>query len=115
MGQVSSKLRRQTGGYAHWCPACEEMHNMPDSWTFDGNLEQPTYSPSFRHSGMQRINQDGKWTGEWARGADGKPLPWVCHYILTAGVLNYCGDCTHALAGKSVPLPDLPPELRDDH
>lgn len=89
--QVSSKLRRSTTGLMCWCPACEEMHPLPDSWTFDGNLESPTFSPSFKHTTSNT----------------------VCHYVLTAGVLNYCGDCTHAMAGQSVPLPELPEWLRD--
>ena len=108
MGQVSSVLRRYKGGYLHWCPACEEMHVLPDSWKFDGNLERPTFHPSFKHEGCQIEKVDGKWTGEWIRGADGKPLPFVCHYVLTAGQLHFCADCTHSMAGKVVPLPKLP-------
>lgn len=72
------------------------MHKLPDSWNFDGNLEEPTYTPSFKHSG-------------WVGGKVG-----VCHYILTSGVLNFCGDCTHAMAGQPVPLPALPEGLKDD-
>jgi hypothetical protein len=30
-----------------------------------------------------------------------------CHYHLRAGVIEYCGDCAHALAGKSIPLPEI--------
>jgi hypothetical protein len=108
MSQVSYKLRRGQGMYFHWCPACEEMHPLPDSWTFDGNMESPTFSPSFRHSGHQRIYADGKWTGEWKRDAGGNLVKFICHYVLTAGVLNFCADCTHAFAGKSVPLPPVP-------
>ena len=78
------------------------MHPLPDSWTFDGNLESPTFSPSFKHFTSM---PDG------SRAADF--VPWCCHYVLTAGVLNYCSDCTHAMAGQSVPLPDLPPDLTD--
>jgi hypothetical protein len=37
----------------------------------------------------------------------------VCHYFLQDGALQYCGDSTHGLAGKTVPLPELPPEHRD--
>jgi hypothetical protein len=114
MGQVSSTLRRIEGGFAHWCPACEEMHRLPDGWTFDGNLEAPTFTPSFKHDGLQRVFVDGHWTGEWKRDASGNTIPFCCHYILTAGVLNFCGDCTHALAGQAVPLPKLPDGLTDD-
>ncbi len=115
MGQVSAKLRRAQNGYIHWCPPCGETHRLPDGWTFDGNVDRPTFSPSFKHTGKQTVKDErGEWTGEWVCGADGKALDWCCHYILTAGVLNYCGDCTHALAGQSVPLPDLPAWLCDD-
>lgn len=108
MGQVSSVLRRYQSGYLHWCPACEEMHGLPDTWKFDGNLECPTFTPSFKHEGCQIEKVNGKWTGEWIRGADGKPLRWVCHYVLTSGQLHFCDDCTHSMAGKAVPLPKLP-------
>lgn len=111
--QVSAKLRRAQSGYAHWCPACEEMHALPDGWTFDGNLELPTFSPSFKHTGKQTIKKDGRWTGEWARDANGNAVDWCCHYVLNQGVLHFCTDCSHALKGRSVPLPDLPAEFRD--
>ena len=114
MNQVSSKLRRAEGAYVHWCPGCREMHRLPDSWTFNGDLESPTFTPSFRHSGMQTVNAaDGSWTGEWVRDANGKTVPFVCHYILTAGVLNFCADSTHALAGQSIQLPPLPAGMTD--
>lgn len=112
MGQVSSTLRRIQGGFAHWCPGCSEMHKLPDGWTFDGNLEKPTFRPSFKHSGILRVFVDG--TGEWVRDADGKPIPFICHYHLSAGQLQFCGDSTHALAGKTVALPFLPKGLTDE-
>jgi len=114
MGQVSSKLRKADGGYAHWCPGCLEMHILPNTWAFNGDLENPTFTPSFKHSGMRRLFANHKWTGEWIRDTSGKPIPFICHYILTAGVLNFCMDSTHALAGKPVPLPKLPNTLSDD-
>jgi hypothetical protein len=114
MGQVSTKLRRGKGMYFHWCPACDEMHPLPDSWQFDGNLESPTFTPSFRHGGYRKHNVNGVWTKPfWERDASGNTIPSVCHYILTNGVLNYCGDCTHALKGQSISLPDLPDFVRD--
>lgn len=89
MARLSAKLRSVQTGHAHWCPGCEEMHILPARWTFDGNVEAPTFSPSFKHS----------WGPEMAK---------VCHYILTAGKLNYCDDSTaHQLRGE-VDLPDIP-------
>ena len=113
MSQVTSKLRRSTQGYLHWCRACEGMHLLLTSWSFNGDLERPSFTPSFRHSFLQTVKANGEWTGEWVRDAEGKMVPGVCHYILTDGVLNYCSDCTHALAGKAVPLPPLPEEYTD--
>lgn len=114
MSMASNALRRVDGGYAHFCPACGYMHKLPDGWQFDGSLEHPTFTPSFKHSGKQITVENGKWAGGWVRGADGNALDWCCHYILTAGVLNYCGDCTHAMAGQAVPLPPIPDHLREE-
>lgn len=115
MNKVSAKLRRGRDRYFHWCPACADMHSLPDrGWTFDGDLVAPTFTPSFLHGGVKRVVVDGRWTGEWERDADGKPIPYVCHYMLTKGVLHFCGDCTHAMAGQSVLLPELPPQTDGD-
>jgi hypothetical protein len=107
MGQVTAKLRKTTHGFAWWCPACEEAHPLPygRDWTFDGNLEAPTFTPSFKH--------DWNW-GPMVKPGKREGLN-VCHYIITAGQVAYCGDCTHAMAGKTIPMPDLPPHLRDDY
>lgn len=96
MAKVSGKLRSVEGGLGHWCPGCEEMHVIPTDrangrgWAFDGNLACPTFSPSARIAAA------------WEEG------PTCCHYFLKAGRLQFCADSTHALAGKTVDLPDLP-------
>jgi hypothetical protein len=113
MGQVSRVMRRGEGRYFHWCPGCEEMHPLPDGWTFNGDLERPTFSPSFAQGGMQTVQVDGKWTGEWVRDGEGKPVPRVCHYFVEEGRLRFLDDCTHPLAGKTIDMPDLPAHLRD--
>lgn len=120
MMQVSAKLCLSTRGFAHWCPACKQTHSLFYGWKFTNRgkpdaLIKPSFEPSFRHTGKQEIvDAKGEWTGDWVRGPDGKALDACCHYILTDGILNFCPDCTHALAGKSVPLPDLPHWLCDD-
>jgi hypothetical protein len=116
MNQISPFLRKADygHGHCHWCPGCEEMHEIPDSWSFDGNVDAPTFSPSVKITGKQIIKLDGKWTGGWVRDGDGNTVDYCCHYILTAGILNFCADSTHALAGHVVPLPELPVGLRDE-
>lgn len=113
MGQVSAKMRNTTDGFTWWCPACEEAHPLPKGWTFDGNLDAPTFTPSFKHTGKQTVKVNGRWTGGWVRDENGNALDWCCHYIITAGQVAFCGDSTHSLAGKTVPMPDLPDYLRD--
>ena len=115
MGQISAKLRKTEQGYSHWCPACDSMHmfyvNQPTHkgarWTFSGDVNAPTFSPSMNI----------KW-GRYADPSfddsdDPAHLSGICHYILTAGQIQFCGDCTHALKGRTVPLPDLPQAYQD--
>ena len=111
--QVSARLRRAAGAYIHWCPGCGEAHGLPDAWTFNGNVESPTFAPSLLHRGLKRVFAGGKWTGEWERDA-GNTVDFVCHYFLTDGQLHFCGDSTHAMAGMTVTLPPLPGWLMDD-
>ncbi len=87
-----------------WCPGCEViidgerrggLHMLAvnttvrsPSWSFDGNLEAPTLSPSI----LTRHGSDGM----------------VCHSFLRAGVFEFLSDSTHQFAGQHVPMPDLP-------
>lgn len=107
MSQISPKLRRGTSFYAHWCPGCEGMHVIYDTWGFNGDVNAPTFTPSVK------ITYSGKDAGE-KRDDDDRAPAKCCHYILTGGVINFCGDCTHPLVGKSVPLPDLPEHRQGD-
>jgi len=98
------------GGFGHWCPGCGHQHEInvdrPNSsnakWSFDGNVQQPTFTPS--------VNI------RWGRFADPTYVPeeghdhsGICHYTITQGKIQFHGDCTHALKGQLVDLPDLPP------
>lgn len=99
-------LRVAEGGrLLFWCPGCKEAHVVGPNWSFDGNYERPTFAPSIKVTGSQiERDEHGKWTGEWVLGPDGKPLPQVCHSFVREGQIQFLGDCTHALAGQTVPL-----------
>lgn len=112
MGQVSAFLRYVSGpitaGYAHWCPACEEMHVIQTSspegrpkWGFDGKIECPTFTPSVRISLPEHIDDEGTI----------HPSRVLCHYFITAGQINFCSDSDHALKGQTVPLPPIPANM----
>lgn len=89
MKPLSRKLCLVLGEPAHWCPGCRLLHSpaAPAGWSWNEDLERPTFTPEMRH-GVQ------------------------CHYVLTEGVLQFREDCAHELAGKTVPLPDLPEEYQ---
>jgi hypothetical protein len=71
------------GSGAHLLPV--DAAKSP-AWDWDGNTEAPTLSPSI----LTRAGSE------------------VCLSFLRAGVFEFLSDCTHPLAGQSVPIPDLP-------
>lgn len=84
--------REHTPSGLHMLPVNSSQKSP--SWTWDGNLEAPTLSPSIL-SHIQPYDEQSKPLG-------------ICHSYLRAGVLEFLSDCTHPLAGQNVPLPDLP-------
>lgn len=90
-------LSPNTGYYAFECPGCGYLHgyytkphkrdgiDMP-VWDFNGDFEKPSFSPSLLvndHDPKQR-----------------------CHLVMTNGIIHYCLDCYHKLAGQMVECPD---------
>ncbi len=93
-----------------WCPGCQREHSVPIrgpyAWSFNGDREAPTLAPSILVTGTQRITDD-----EYAAIMRGEKIvrrPFRCHSFLRGGEILYQSDCTHALAGQRVPLPDIP-------
>ncbi|WP_366142537.1 DUF6527 family protein [Acetobacter fabarum] len=85
-----------------FCPACDTIHlvNLEGSpqtgpkWRFSGSEQSPTFSPSVRV--------------DW-----GDPSRRQCHYFVRDGKTQFCSDSTHELAGKIVPLPEIPDEWKE--
>lgn len=100
MGALSKRLRSigrdaTVTGVAFWCPGCDGahlVHTDPGHWTWNGKTEQPTFTPSLL------ITSPG----------------YCCHTITTDGRIQFCGDCTHALAGQTVDMIDWP-AAHDDY
>ena len=77
----------------------------PHAWGFDGNYDAPTFTPSVLVSSTRRMTDD-----EHARVMAGETLnlpPTTCHSFIKAGHIQFLNDCTHALAGQTVPLPNI--------
>ena len=77
----------------YYCPGCQHDHAVPAKrWNFNGNVDKPTLSPSVRH---------------FIPAGEHGPEQTTCHYFVRNGVIQYCGDCQHDLAGKHVPMKDM--------
>ena len=88
-GKVVSKKVEQLKDdyYIFWCPGCEGYHGYrtdPGMWKFNGDLERPTFTPSLLN---------------YANEASPR-----CHLFVTDGMIRYCSDSDHALAGKTVEM-----------
>lgn len=86
------------------CPGCDRLHAVRvqspyrgDGWAFNGNFDRPTFSPSVL------VTYNGPDAGT-DRGDGDRAPPAVCHSFVTDGQIQFLGDCTHALAGQTVPL-----------
>lgn len=98
-----AKVReRNEEGWYHYefnCPGCKYKHGFyvdrhghkGAKWTFNGNLENPTVSPSI----LMTTSHSGR--------------AYACHSFITDGMIQFLGDCTHHLAGKIVELPEIEP------
>ena len=83
------------------CPGCEGVHQIRvGTWTWNGDLESPTFSPSVLVNGFGYPHGIDPAPGETQR-----PRPTVCHSFVTDGRIQFLGDCTHSLAGQTVDLP----------
>ena len=100
------------GIYTFICPGCGDQHTMHTKgknrdgaqWTFDGNMDSPTFKPSIKYkSGMYAK----PYTTEHHAMLVAEGLGVRCHFILTAGILSFCNDSTHAYAQKKLPLPEI--------
>ena len=74
------------------CPGCGMVHALPTvgprAWSFNGDLERPTFSPSI--------------LARWTSGPE--HTAGVCHSFVRDGKIEFLGDCTHGHAGQTVPL-----------
>lgn len=108
MASLSAKLRsvRTQGGtgIAFWCPGCDSAHVVTTEgdrskgpvWSWDGNVDVPTISPSIL------VTYSGRDAGM------GDAPPARCHSFVRSGAIEFLSDCTHAHAGQTVAIPDFP-------
>lgn len=102
------------------CPGCGEAHvvpvrvgsKVPNAWEWNGSLERPTLSPSLlvttgHHTPGFDKSKDPCWCTYDAEHPD-EPSGFscrTCHSFVREGRVEFLGDCTHSLAGKTIDLP----------
>ncbi len=69
------------------CPGCGFSHSFGESWSFNGDYDNPTISPSILVTAPGRDN-------------------YRCHSFIKNGQIQFLKDCTHNLAGQTVELPE---------
>lgn len=103
--------RGRAGTVFFQCPGCGLQHavNVENPgrprWTWNGDLERPTLSPSILVRGTYRITDD-----EADRIMAGEKIerrPLVCHSFVRDGRIEFCGDSNHDLAGRTVDLLEI--------
>ncbi len=80
------------------CPAGCREHRVPrNRWTLTGSAENPTITPSVRETVNPKDHPHYQ-----PRAATS-----VCHCVVTDGMIHFCDDCTHELAGQHMPLEEI--------
>lgn len=116
-----AKLRE--GNLGIYCPACKYHHHVNvdgrapagKSWHWNGDLDHVTLEPSLlcRSIDLARmseadeaeyIRQTKEHGTEWV--LTHSPFRTVCHSFVRNGQIQYLADCTHHLAGLTVPIPE---------
>lgn len=117
---MKTDLMKSKAGWhlAFWCGACNTHHGVPvrlpggladhpaNGWSWNGDRERPTLTPSLRVQGTVPLTDEQ--ADRVLAGEKIEPVPLVCHFHLTDGVIHYLGDSSHDQAGQRVPLEDLP-------
>lgn len=106
-----------------WCPGCQERHNVivtqvtpgKPLWGYNNNPDAPTFTPSILVRGTKFTEKGQAEYDAWVAAkypiqgkTDFDRMDTVCHSFVTNGQIQFLGDCTHALANQTVPLPPMP-------
>lgn len=75
-----------------YCPACKTHHAFDSRWSFNGDYDNPTFTPSMLVNGSKEHQSPGS------------PR---CHSFVVNGRIQYLSDCMHDMAGQTIELPEI--------
>lgn len=96
------------------CPGCGSPHRISygegpgPRWAWNGSYEVPTIHPSIlvRYDHWVPPATDAEILAKINTGEiEQVKVSEICHSFITDGKIQFLGDCTHSLAGQTVPLP----------
>lgn len=95
------------------CPGCGVTHSVNATWTFNGDVARPTFSPSLLVTNGHFIStfkpRDSCWC-TYNAAHPGDPSPFKCnrcHSFVNNGRIQFLTDSTHELAGQTVDLAEF--------
>lgn len=105
----------------YWCIGCEAGHTIEvedeKAWTWDGNVNKPTFSPSILSMPREKLNESGKLLVQSNRGSELTDEHRIktprCHCFVKNGRIEYLSDSEHSLAGQTVDMVPLPDRYRE--
>jgi hypothetical protein len=107
------RVENEPGTSLFWCPGCQEHHQVTRAWTVTGAEDRPTVNPSVLvmsgHYAPGQKSGGECWCTYAAKHPD-DPAPFRCsrcHLFIRDGQIQFLSDCTHELAGKTVPMEDV--------
>lgn len=96
------------------CPGCGDQHTVPvpphpRAWQWNGSVDTPTLHPSLSVKSGHYVSGHKKGDPCWC-GTEYGFNCYICHSFIKDGRIQFLGDCTHALAGKTVNLTEITKE-----
>ena len=72
--------------WVFFCPGCGYDHGFDSRWTFNGDVDKPTFKPSLL--------------------VNAQNFKLRCHLYVTDGKIKYLTDCYHSLKGQTIQMED---------
>ena len=115
--QVIAREIKSDNGYRTvwlWCPGCDSLHSVciedpignHPAWVFNQNLDAPTFHPSLLVTRGHYVS--GTLQKGCSKCAEDRAGCLRCHSFIVDGQWKFLDDCSHRLAGQTVPIPELP-------